>query len=194
MTSEDPSTAIVPHLYLDTNVIIDTLFDRPRGDDSIELVESIRNRGWRCSTSVFAVMELLKDRQEERFVDDRRRAGEQFRSIYRDISGRSMDKPVLDEIYGQVMRRLDIRYPFIDYPYLTDQGWEEAVRICGTTDIDAADAVHVVTAKEQGCDLFVTKDGPLTGRIRNQLRAYIEVSSPQNVDGAVRQMGFTTLR
>ena len=37
------TTAIVPHLYLDTNVIMDTLFDRPRGDDSIELVESIRN-------------------------------------------------------------------------------------------------------------------------------------------------------
>ena len=59
MTSEYLATAIVPHLYLDINVIIDTLFDRPRGDDSIELVESIRNRGWRCSTSVFAVMELL---------------------------------------------------------------------------------------------------------------------------------------
>ena len=105
-----------------------------------------------------------------------------------------MDKTVLDEIYDQVMRRLEIRYPFIGYPYLTDQGWEEAVRICGTTDIDAADAVHVVTAKEQGCDLFVTKDGPLTGRIRNQLRAYIEVSSPQNVDTAVTQMGFTTVQ
>ena len=37
-----------------------------------------------------------------------------------------MDKTVLDEIYDQVMRRLEIRYPFIDYPYLTDQGWEES--------------------------------------------------------------------
>ena len=190
MTSQHSPTPVVPHLYLDTNVIMDTLFDRPRGDDSIELVESIRNRGWRCSTSVFAVMELLNDRQEERFVDDRRRAGEQFRSIYRQVSGRTMDKAVLNQIYDQVVRRLDVRYPFIDYPYLTDQGWEEAVRISGTTDIDAADAIHVVTAKEQGCDLFVTKDGPLTGRIRNQLPAYVEVSSPKNVDSAVTEMGF----
>lgn len=192
MTTRHPATAVVPHLYLDTNVIMDTLFDRPRGDDSIELVESVRNRGWRCSTSVLAVMELLDDRQEERFVDDRRRAGEQFRSIYRQMSGRTIDRDVLNQIYDQVMRRLEIRYPFIAYPYLTDHGWEEAVRIAGTTDIDAADAIHVVTAKEQGCDLFVTKDGPLTGRIRNQLPAYIEVSLPQNVDGVVADLGFPT--
>ena len=52
---EDPD---VPSLFLDTNIILDVLWARETGDDSAELVEKVRNRGWRAMTSSFAIMEV----------------------------------------------------------------------------------------------------------------------------------------
>lgn len=181
---------VVPHLYLDTMIMVDTLFDRVRGDDSIELVEAIRNRRWYCSTSNFAVMELLDQWQEEQWVEDQRREGLQFRAIYRGLPSRRTDPNKLKRIYDQIMRRLEIRYPFIRYAYPNDAGWAEAARICGITEIDASDCIHIVTAREAGCDLFVTKDADLIGRLSSQLPNYIQVARPDEVDQKLRGLGF----
>ena len=59
----------LPSLFLDTNIVLDVLWARDTGDDSAELVENMRNRGWRAMTSSFAIMEVTSQEQEERYVD-----------------------------------------------------------------------------------------------------------------------------
>ena len=58
----------LPSLFLDTNIVLDVLWARDTGDDSAELVEKVRNRGWRAMTSSFAIMEVTSQEQEERYI------------------------------------------------------------------------------------------------------------------------------
>ncbi len=53
-----PSNAtIVPHIYLDSPIVIDVL--RSRRTASLRLLEVARQKDWRLSTSQFTIMEVL---------------------------------------------------------------------------------------------------------------------------------------
>lgn len=52
----------IPHLYLDSNVIIDII--QGQRHDSIYLFKTILKKKWLCSTSIFSVMEVLDVMQE----------------------------------------------------------------------------------------------------------------------------------
>ena len=102
----------VPILFLDTNIILDVLWARETGDDSAELVENIRNRGWQAVTSTFAIMEVTSQEQEERYVEDQRREGVPFRNIYRQLGSRVTDSGRLRNIHLRTERLLKLRLPF----------------------------------------------------------------------------------
>lgn len=61
----DSPLVVVPHLYLDTSILIDVF--RNRRTASTRLLEEARQKNWRISTSQFAVMELLDVEQDDRF-------------------------------------------------------------------------------------------------------------------------------
>ncbi len=180
--TEDPD---VPSLFLDTNIILDVLWARETGDDSAELVESIRNRGWRAVTSSFAIMEVTSQEQEERYVEDQRREGIPFRNIYRQLGNRVTDSGRLRNIHLRTQRLLRLRLPFLEYLWIGDEGWGEAMRLCGETDIDPSDCINLAVAKFNGAFVFVTKDGALLRRIGSQLPGYIEAARPNQVDDTI---------
>ena len=177
--TEDPD---VPSLFLDTNIILDVLWARETGDDSAELVEKVRNVGWRAMTSSFAVMEVTSQEQEERYVEDQRREGIPFRNIYRQLGSRVTDASRLRNIHIRTQRLLNLRLLFLEYLWLNDDGWTEALRLCGETDIDPSDCINLAVAKFNGALVFITKDSALLRRIESQLPGYIEAARPDHVD------------
>ena len=178
-----------PRLFLDTNIILDVLWARETGDDSAELVEIIRNRGWSAITSIFAIMEVTSQEHEERYVEDRRREGVPFRNIYRQLGNRVTDTDDLRAIHRRTERLLRLRLPFLEYLWFEEHGWAEALRLCGETDIDPADCINVAVAKLNGSMVFVTKDTTLIRRIESQLSGYIEAVRPVHVDEVLRSFG-----
>ena len=174
-----------PSLFLDTNIILDVLWARETGDDSAELVEKMRNRRWRAVTSSFAIMEVTSQEQEERYVEDQRREGIPFRNIYRQLGNRVTDTGRLRNIHIRTQRLLNLRLPFLEYLWLNDDGWAEAVRLCGETDIDSSDCINLAVAKFNGAFVFVTKDGALIRRIESQLPGYIQTTRPDQADNTL---------
>ena len=172
----------LPSLFLDTNIILDVLWARETGDDSAELVEKTRNRGWQAVTSTFAIMEVTSQEQEERYVEDQGREDIPFRNIYRQLGSRVTDSTRLRRIHIRTERLLKLRLPFLEYLLIGENGWAEALRLCGETDIDPSDCVNLAVAKFNGAFVFVTKDSALIRRIESQLPGYIEAARPDQVD------------
>jgi len=184
---EEPKL-VVPHLYLDTNILLDVFHDRR--DVSVVVVENARNRKWFCSTSHFTLMEMADAEQEERYVADVLREGGRLRDAYRSLRDKKLADDVLKQMFNRMMRKFSVRYPFIRFYGLRDEGLDEAIRLCGTTNIDAPDCIHLATAKEAGCDLLVTNDDPFWRLARDIEPEYIRVAKPDKVDEELRSMGF----
>ena len=79
--------------------------------------------------------------------------------------------------------------PFLEYMWLNDDGWDEALQLCGETDIDPADCINVTVARLSGSYVFVTKDEALIRRIESQLPDYIEVARPPQVGQMLSAFG-----
>ena len=161
------------------------------GEDSATLLVDSQRLGWRLVTSTFTEMEIIAVVQEEQYVEIRRLEGLPFRNIYREILGRVTDVERLRMLHGATSRRLQRRFPSIEYLWLGEDGWVEASRLCGETDIDPGDCIQVATAKLNNSDLFVTRDANLRARIQRQLPGYIEVAEPREVIERLTQQGFT---
>lgn len=187
LVQEEPKL-VVPHLYLDTNILLDIFHDRR--DASVEVVENARNRKWFCSTSHFTLMEMADAEQEERFVGDVLREGGRLREAYRSLRDKRLADEALKQMFNRMMRKFSVRYPFIRFYGLRDEGLDEAIRLCGTTNIDAPDCIHLATAKETGCDLLVTNDDPFWRLVQEIQPEYIHIAKPDKVDEELRSMGF----
>ena len=66
MTSKPVERIVVPHIYVDTNVFAGILDGQHRA--SIHLLQIIKEKNWRCSTSMFTLMELSEIRQDNKFI------------------------------------------------------------------------------------------------------------------------------
>jgi predicted nucleic acid-binding protein len=153
---------IEPHIYLDTNVILDAIYQRHI--PSVELLDRIKNEGWKCSTSRFTVLEMLDFEQEKAFEERLVQDGVQ-RSRIRDYIGRRrQEKWGLDEIsLGKVWQSLNAKlageYAFIDYEHsVGGELWDEAEKFCAATNIGAFDAIQLAFAICIGCNILVTHD------------------------------------
>ena len=182
MTSE---AVRIPHLYIDTNIIADLFYDR--NPASVQLLELARLGRWQVSTSQFAVMELIDISQDQtwfiREVNERRRTvAAALRGRYR----RRLPKSTLDTIKKDIERFLEHRYPFIQYFYLTPEGFNVASGLCADTNMAAPDCIHVATAMEAGCDVLVTSDE----QVLHEAKDYIQVTRPEQARATLEWLGF----
>jgi hypothetical protein len=65
MTSKPAEGVIVPHIYVDTNVFGGVLEGHRA---SIHIRETVKEKNWKCSTSIFTLMELSDIRQDNKFI------------------------------------------------------------------------------------------------------------------------------
>lgn len=186
MVHRGDNEIVVPHLYLDTNMLLDVISLRRREPSSEELLEKIRTRRWVCSTAHFTLMEAIEAIQEERFIHDKLGNGWTLSEIARRRGERRLPIETLTTLYRRMRDRLRITYPFIRYYYLTGEGWDEAVELCARTNIDPTDCIHLASAKEAGCDLLVTRDEGF----RELASEHIPTALPEQVDDNLRNMAF----
>jgi len=178
------SPIVVPHLYLDTPILIDVL--RNRRTASLRLLEEARQKLWRVSTSQFAVMELIDVEQDDRFFILEVTKGRTVASVLRDRYKRKLLETERKPIESKVRDFLDVRYPFIQYFHLTPEGFDRATGLCANTNISAPDCLHLATALEARCDVLITTDD----HFLEESKEYIEACEPEHVHDLLIRLGF----
>ena len=187
-----------PHIYLDTNVILDAIYQRYM--PSLDCIDRIKSEGWKCSTSRFTVLEMLDYEQEKRFEEKCLHQGIQ-RSRLRDYIGRrrqekwGLNEAELSEVWQSLNVKLADEYAFISYEQpaekeLWDELWDEAEKFCAATNIGYTDAIQLAFAVCIGCNILVTHDQdfqPIADR-------YIIADLPENFDKALEKLKQPSIR
>lgn len=176
----------VPHLYLDTNVIVDAIDNR--WPPSRSLMEKIPTVGWECSTSRYTILEIMNIRQEEKFIDNRLAEGLTLSQAYGKLRGArrwgrlALKRRELLSIYDQVTEALQ-RYPFIKFQQPLAALWDDAVEYLAATNTEVPDSIHLATAVGIDCHVLVTRDQDLQ-KIANE---FIPTVPPEHVEKALRE-------
>lgn len=178
------SSLVVPHIYLDTPILVDVL--RNRRTASLTLLEEARQKMWRISTSQFAVMEVLDVEQDDRFFILEVTKGQTVTSVLRDRYKRKLPEIERKSIQSKVEDFLDVSYPFIQYFHLSAEGFNSAIGLCANTNISAPDCLHLATALDARCDVFVTTDE----HFLDEAKGYIEACRPEHIHNTLVRLGF----
>lgn len=167
----------VPYAYLDTNVILDVI--RGRKTESIRLMEKVREGKIKACTSGFTFLEILDKEQEYTLVWKMLKDGYSFDAILKKRSERNLNDKELDECFSKMDRTFTMQYKkHIDFYYLSDVGWDEAVELMHKLNLTSNDAIHLATAIMAGCYLMVSNDQNL---LKNAEKV-IKVSTPETID------------
>ncbi len=157
-----------PGIYLDTNILVSYMHER---DSSIDLLNRIRTKKWRCVTSSFSALEIYDIERLEAWVQSRRQQRWMYDQIMRNYSRRFNKKIGLtdDQLKVVFTSIRDWFSSFEAYIYLqriNDEISINAERWCATTNIAAPDALHLSTAIYTKCDILVTNDDDFLGTVK----------------------------
>jgi len=142
-------------VYIDTNVIRDCI--KRRRDYSISLMRAMRQRQIECITSIFTLLELWRVEKEEDFFFKMVRQGYDLN----DILSRRKYKNLNDSELNEINERLDRffrEYDCVHPVQLIGEGWQFALDIARTTNIEPQDIIHLATALGERCNLLITGD------------------------------------
>lgn len=172
-----------PRLYFDTTVILDLL--RPeRRPQSHELLDLARGNEWECISSYFALMEAFDIEQENLWFRARIAAGQDADLLLRRRQRRDLATQALGRVSARLYRKFreELR-DFISWAILDEDGWEEALRLAMSSNIRAADCIHVAAALTGGSNLFITSDEAL----RDLALEYIRTANPVQALAVLRR-------
>ena len=186
MTSEPAEEPIVPHIYIDTNVFAGILDGQHRA--SIHLFETIEEENWRCSTSMFTLMELSEIRQDNKFIYSQLGLGTHIKKAFRSLDQKNLSPDELANTQETIDALFSESYPFVEFFWLEKIGWDRALELKATTNISVADCIHLATAIEAGCDLLVTLDT----FFRKEAEVFIKSCLPEQVNKTLQELGFST--
>ena len=93
---------LVPHLYLDSNVILDVLRDRRPA--SLQLMERTKRDEWFVSTSPFAIMEVFDAEQDDRFFQIKVSEGNTVGEVLRIRHQRDLSRQLLEGAQNQRLK------------------------------------------------------------------------------------------
>lgn len=163
-----------PHLYLDTNIILDGILDRSQ--PSKEVLARVAKHGWKCTTSRFAFAEMLDTLQKGR-----------QRTLSSEITIRQLNR-----IYDNLTDLIDRKYPYIEFAQPSQpEFWDHVEWIAGMSTIRSRDAIHFATAYGDLSDLIVTGDRPfLKAAERVPVRLRVAACRPLALDAALTGLGF----
>jgi len=184
----------IPHLYLDTNVILDVI--QERWEPSLTLIERITNEHWICSTSRFTILELLDVEQEEKFIENMRTEGYRLSRI-RDYLGQRRQKKFgltsreLTDVYKQLHNVLKSKCACVNFEHpINEVIWDKADDFCSITNIGSTDVIHLASAITLECDILVTRDQDF----RAIADAYIIAIFPEDINIALQKIELPSIR
>ncbi len=177
-----------PLLYLDTMIFLDLLRQRGGYESSVALLEKIRSRVYKAMTSTLAILEIHSNEQEEvywrrQIIDNRKTVDEVRRSR---ISLNKADLANLRDKMDKEVWEGIVRSRAVEVYTPDKEIWDDAQRLMSELAISPPDAIHVASAIQQECDLFVTKDQNLL----EILEDFIDVSKPDQVDTRLKELGW----
>ena len=143
--------------------------------------------GWACSTSSYTVLELLDRKKEDEFVRKQLEKGWSPTDIVRRRLQRELTPTQLLDVYDRLTEAIQTHYSFIIFHEAGVRLLDSAEEICGSTNLWAADSLHLATAMALQCDALVTRDTHL----QRVGAGYIPSVSPERVDSALQQLGFS---
>lgn len=175
---------LIPHLYVDTNVFGGILEGQHRA--STVLLEIVKEKKWRCSTSIFTLMELSEIRQDNQYIYKQLGLGTHIKKAYRSLD----QKDLSPSDFSKTQEKIDMLFtdtsPFVEFFALEDKGWDKALELKATTNLSAPDAIHVATAVEAGCDVLVTLDSFLI----KEASRFIKTCLPEQTNSILKELGF----
>jgi len=189
---------VEPHIYLDTNVILDAIYQRYT--PSLDCLNRIKSEKWKCSTSRFTVLEMLDYEQEKSFEEKCLRDGIQ-RSRLRDYIGRrrqekwGLSESELSDVWKSLYAKLANEYDFIGYEQpankeLWDELWDKAEEFCAATNIGYTDAIQLAFAICTECNILITHDQDF----QPIADGYIITVLPDHLDKAIKEVNIPSSR
>lgn len=178
---------IVPHLYLDTNILLDFLHSRY--EPSIALLQQIRDKRWKCSTSSFALLEMYDAEQLEKFVQKLYLKGYNWSQIMsRTRERRSKNLGLTDRqlqnLASELRDSMSLINDCVEFLDPHKELWDDAEYYCIYTNIGAQDALHLATALAVECNILVTRDK----HFRHIADDYIIATFPENILTAIKKL------
>jgi predicted nucleic acid-binding protein len=161
MTNSSGLKIVVPHIYLDTNVITAFIQKEKKWYPKIkQLLEYIKKKKWFCSTSFFCIMEVLDNLKDNEFARQKlikeKMTWKDFRSSR---NQRNLEDAQIQKLFTKFKKEITGRLLIDITPFrLQNKGWEFALKISSESNIFAPDSIHLATSLENGSDLLVSKD------------------------------------
>lgn len=183
---------MAPNFYLDTNIIFDET--RHRKINNLRWIPKIKEKKWRCFTSVFALMEMIDSEQAEAFVSEKRRENIEYNTICRDRSQINLAKNQLVSV-GNRFKMAWEQYAFIRTVALTEDGWRLARRISENSNVFAPDVIHLASALQCKSNILLTRDAHFRDHGNDVLEsedlgAGLKICDPNHAQNALADMGF----
>ena len=154
-----------PRIYLDTNVILDVI--ERRRNESLFLLEEIKNEGQYSCTSAFTVCELIDKEQEFRHIGNLLLKRYTLDEILRRKKPKDLSQEERDNAIDKV--KTFFKQYEIEQFTLEEKGWETAYAVLRDIDVSAPDAIQLATALEAECSIFVSNDEELGKQARQKL-------------------------
>lgn len=153
-------------IFLDSNVILDVI--ERRKNESIALLEHIREANLFCCTSSFAHAELIDIEQEFTHIMNMLGRRLTLDAILRE---RRKKRLTLEQRENAIDR---VRNFFKQYRIetweLDEKGWSTVIEIMRDLNVKAPDSIHIATALESGCTIFVTSDEELGKEAKKKMK------------------------
>ena len=146
-----------PRIYIDTNFILDVI--ERRRDESLFLIEEIKNEDWYCCTSAYTVCELIDKEQEFLHIGKLLLKKCTVDEIIRKRNSKSLNQEQRESAIGRV--EAFFKQYNIEQFTPKEKGWETTYEVMRDLNVRASDAVQLATAKEAFCTIFVTNDEKL---------------------------------
>lgn len=150
--------------FIDTNFILDIIEGRKKV--SKLLLEKIKELSLPLCTSSFAICELIDKEQE--FIYAMNLLTKEKRSIDEIVRVRKQKKisqKEREEAISEVQNFL--KNNPVDVFTIRENGWNIALDMLKNLKVDACDSVHIATALEKECSVFITSDKQLGNEIAN---------------------------
>ena len=145
-------------IYVDTNFILDCT--EGRNDKSIALILKIKEKGWRCVTSAFTIMEIADIKKDEAFIWKKLQKKWELKKILRERYKKDLNNDDFEEISNYLQNKILNAYPYIETINLTPEGWALALQISRESNVATGDAIHLASTWSSQCNYLITSDGP----------------------------------
>jgi len=182
----------VPLIYLDTVIIRKLIEKKPA--DLINLMQTIKERKWKCFTSTFAILELSDLKKDDVYLAKKVREKVEYKEVIKERDQKELSNNELLIVKRYIDSFLE-NYPYFSAIQIPVEVWKDALSASLHSNVQAKDAIHLIAALYFGADVLVTYDTHLIQEgnkllKKNNLENNLKIILPEKVYCILTDMGF----